>query len=32
VYDALGHGLESYDCAERRQLLQAEARWALALP
>jgi type 1 glutamine amidotransferase len=32
VYDALGHGLESYDSPERRQLLQAEARWALALP
>jgi type 1 glutamine amidotransferase len=32
VYDALGHGLESYDSPQRRQLLQAEARWALALP
>jgi type 1 glutamine amidotransferase len=32
VYDALGHGLESYDTPQRRQLLQAEARWALALP
>lgn len=32
VYDALGHGVESYDSPERRQLLQAEARWALALP
>lgn len=32
VYDALGHGVESYDSTERRQLLQAEARWALGLP
>jgi len=32
VYDALGHGLESYDSPERRSLLQGEARWALALP
>jgi len=32
VYDALGHGVESYDFPERRLLLQAEARWALALP
>ena len=32
VYDALGHGLESYDSPDRRRLLQAEARWALTLP
>ncbi len=32
VYDALGHGVESYDSPERRQLLQAAARWVLALP
>lgn len=32
IYDALGHGVESYDSPERRRLLQAEARWALALP
>jgi uncharacterized protein len=29
VYDALGHGRESYDSAERRALLGREARWLL---
>lgn len=29
VFDALGHGVESYASPERRQLLQNEARWAL---
>ena len=31
VYDALGHGVESYRSPERRRLLQAEARWAVGL-
>ncbi len=31
VYDALGHGIESYRSPQRRRLLQAEARWALRL-
>lgn len=29
VFDALGHGVESYESPERRGLLQNEARWAL---
>ncbi|HVX44690.1 MAG TPA: ThuA domain-containing protein [Mycobacteriales bacterium] len=29
VFDALGHGVESYASPERRELLQNEARWAL---
>jgi uncharacterized protein len=30
VYDALGHGRESFDIAARRALLQREARWLLS--
>jgi type 1 glutamine amidotransferase len=30
VYDALGHGVESYDSPERRLLLQNSAHWLLA--
>lgn len=32
VYDALGHGVESYASPHRRQLLQREALWALDSP
>jgi hypothetical protein len=32
VYDALGHGLESYDSPMRARLLQREAQWCLGLP
>ena len=32
VYDALGHDARSYDSAERRELLQREARWAAGMP
>jgi type 1 glutamine amidotransferase len=31
VYDALGHGPESYESADRRRLLQREAAWLLDL-
>jgi len=31
VYDALGHGVESYESPERRRLLAREAAWALGL-
>lgn len=27
VYDGLGHGIESYDCAARRELLERSVRW-----
>ncbi|MFJ4848708.1 MULTISPECIES: ThuA domain-containing protein [unclassified Streptomyces] len=30
VYDALGHGVESYASATRRELLRREVRWLLA--
>lgn len=30
VYDALGHGRESFDSTERRDLLRREARWLLS--
>jgi type 1 glutamine amidotransferase len=30
VYDALGHGRESFESSERRELLRREARWLLS--
>jgi type 1 glutamine amidotransferase len=30
VYDALGHGRESFDSSDRRELLRREARWLLS--